>query len=133
MKGRCHVPTHENFAHYGGRGVEVCPEWRGNFRSFREWANRNGYAPGLQIDRIDNDKGYCPENCRFVSAAQNCQNKRARTRTIRTNPKLSPSQVREVRQLLADGLSQRAIAQRMGVSPSTVGSIKTGRTWIDVT
>ncbi len=84
MKGRCCVPTHEHFAQYGGRGITVCAEWRDSFDTFREWANRNGFAPGLQIHRIDNGKGYSPENCRFVTAAQNCQNKRARTRTSRT-------------------------------------------------
>ncbi|MBI5865816.1 MAG: hypothetical protein HZB38_15195 [Planctomycetes bacterium] len=132
MKGRCHVPSHEHFALYGGRGITVCAEWRDSFDSFREWANRSGYVPGLQIDRIDNSKGYCPENCRFVTAAQNCQNKRARTRTIRTYTKLETAQVREVRSLLAGGLSQRVIAQRMKVSPSAIGSIKTRRTWRDV-
>lgn len=132
MKGRCHAPSHDHFALYGGRGITVCAEWRDSFDSFREWANGNGYARGLQIDRIDNDKGYCPENCRFVTAAQNCRNKRARTRTIRTYTKLDTSRVREVRHLLADGLSQRVIAQRMRVSPSAVGAIKAGRTWRDV-
>lgn len=132
MKARCHNPKHDSFPNYGGRGITVCDEWRESFEAFASWAKRNGYHADLQIDRISNDKGYSPDNCRFVSVRANHQNKRPRTRCIRTNPSLSEQDVREVRQLLALGLSQRFIGREFGVTHGTIGAIKRGCTWKDI-
>lgn len=60
---------------YIDRGIAVCDEWK-TFENFRDWALSHNYSDGLQIDRIDNDKGYCPENCRFVSCRENVNNRR---------------------------------------------------------
>ena len=133
MKQRCHRSTHSSFPFYGGRGITVCREWRESFDAFRDWAEQNGYGPDLQIDRIDNDKGYAPGNCRFVTPEDNCRHKRERKRPIRTNPKLTPQLVREARRLLADGIPQREIGRRLGVTHGTIGAINTGRTWTDIT
>lgn len=62
-------------ANYAGRGITVCEEWR-HFKPFEEWALANGYRKGLQLDRIDNNGNYCPENCRFVTRSQNSRNRR---------------------------------------------------------
>jgi hypothetical protein len=72
---RCHYPSHSAFKRYSAKGIIVCPEWRHDYIAFRDWAVAHGYEATLQIDRIDNDKSYYPENCRFVSARQNCLNK----------------------------------------------------------
>ena len=78
MKARCCYSNHRSFPSYGGRGITVCREWRESFDAFANWAMNNAYHPDLQLDRIDNDLGYSPDNCRFVTPTENAQNKRAR-------------------------------------------------------
>jgi len=60
---------------YFDRGITVCEEWKNNWFSFKEWALNNGYKKELQIDRIDNNKGYSPDNCRFVTSFENQSNR----------------------------------------------------------
>ena len=60
---------------YQDRGITVCDEWL-VFENFRDWAFSHGYKDDLQIDRIDNDKGYCPENCQWVTPKENMNNRR---------------------------------------------------------
>jgi hypothetical protein len=65
----------KQYKYYGGRGIFVCNEWLYNFENFHEWAMKNGWTPDLEVDRIDNNKGYSPENCRCVSGEVNARNK----------------------------------------------------------
>ena len=60
---------------YQDRGITVCDEWL-VFENFRDWALSHGYKEGLQIDRVNNDAGYCPENCRWVTPKENTNNRR---------------------------------------------------------
>ena len=80
MLGRCENPRREKYPDYGGRGIKVCGEWH-DPNAFIDWAEANGYRPGLQLDRIDNDGDYAPDNCRWVTRAENCRNTR-RTKSL---------------------------------------------------
>lgn len=79
MRQRCNNPNSDMYHRYGGRGIKICDEWQKDSRAFIKWAYENGYdenAPRrmCQIDRIDNNKGYSPENCRWVTNKQNSRN-----------------------------------------------------------
>lgn len=71
---------------YEYRGIRVCEEWRKGFRKFEEWGLAHGWKKGLQIDRIDNNGDYSPENCRFVTPKVNSNN-RSTNSTIYYNGK----------------------------------------------
>lgn len=79
---RCYDPKTIGFRHWGGRGIRIAHEWydektrKLHTRAFIEWAVRNGWKEGLQLDRIDNNKNYSPSNCRWVTSKENCRNRR---------------------------------------------------------
>lgn len=75
MKARCLNPNATSYKSYGARGITVCEEWL-TFENFHKWAMSNGYDDGLELDRIDNDKNYCPENCRWVMKSFNAMHQR---------------------------------------------------------
>ena len=78
MMSRCGLygkPSRKDIKNYISRGITVCEEWR-TFKNFYEWAISHGWDYGLQLDRIDNNGNYCPENCRFVTSEINNLNRR---------------------------------------------------------
>ncbi len=77
IRERTNRINHPYYKDYGGRGIFICEEWKENYLLFKEWAMSNGYNENLTIDRIDNDKGYEPDNCRWVTAKTQQNNKRS--------------------------------------------------------
>jgi hypothetical protein len=76
MIERCYRVNKPSYSDYGGRGIRVCRQWKGHPSAFFEWALANGYKAGLELDRKNNNKGYSPHNCRFVTRSVNGSNKR---------------------------------------------------------
>ena len=76
MVNRCTNENNPAYHNYGGRGIFVCEEWK-DFSNFMKWACENGYNETLTIDRINNDDGYYPDNCRWADIITQANNKRS--------------------------------------------------------
>jgi hypothetical protein len=124
MKQRCFNKDAYNYHSYGGRGITVCDEWLDSSK-FIVWSLENGWSKGLQIDRIDNSRGYSPDNCRWVKSRTNCRNRRS--------TKLSPESAESIRAARASGRKLSDIANEFGVSQALVSMVANGRLWGGVT
>lgn len=73
MCQRCKNSNHKAYKNYGGRGITVCERWQ----TFQNFINDMSPRPaGLMLERIDNDRGYSPENCQWVTRKQQNSNRR---------------------------------------------------------
>lgn len=75
MRNRCYNKNSHDYNRYGGRGIIVCDEWQ-EYWPFREWAHKSGYDDSLSLDRKDVNGNYCPENCCWITMAEQQSNKR---------------------------------------------------------
>ena len=122
MLRRCNNKSHPKYPRYGGRGITVCKEWSefGNF--YRDMGDR---PARLQIDRIDNNKGYYKDNCRWVTHKANIRNSNV--------VKLTSYSVSIIKRLLEDGgLTGARIAKLFGVKSDAISLIKRGACWSDI-
>lgn len=107
MKSRCFNPNNKKYKNYGGRGITVYDEWANDFQAFSIWAMANGYQEGLSIDRIDNDRGYYPDNCRFTDMKTQCNNMRRTPRIVVNGVQYTAKELSE-----ATGIGYRTILKR---------------------
>lgn len=122
MIHRCHNPKSPNWKNYGARGIKVCEEWYSNVEAFLSWAIK-GWQKGLYLDRIDNNLGYFPGNCRWVTSRVSCRN----TRKI----KLKIADAAVILDLACLGVSHRLVAALYGISFSLVSAISLKQRWPD--
>lgn len=76
MHDRCYNPNRKEYESYGGRGIQVCDEWKDNFQAFYDWSMENGYSDDLSIDRENNEGNYEPSNCRWTTRKVQSDNTR---------------------------------------------------------
>lgn len=118
MMSRCYNIKNKLYYRYGGRGIFVCDRWKGNYENFYNDMIKS-YKEGLEIDRIDNDVGYFPENCRWVTRTQNIRNN--------SKTKLTQENVDFIR--LNKELSTKYFANLFNVHISTIKSVKSNKNW----
>ena len=132
MRDRCNNPNQVRYSSYGGRGIKICDEWN-DFAVFREWALSAGYAPGLQVDRKDNDRGYNPDNCRIATRSEQQQNRRLPGRYKHgrryNTTNLSEEDIYEIR---ASKGTQTALGKKYGVHGTTIRNIQIRKSWRDL-
>lgn len=119
MIDRCTNPNHEKYKFYGKRGIFVCPRWL-VFENFLEDMGLKP-SPSYTIDRLDNTKNYCPENCRWATKRQQGQNK--------SNNRLNTESAKVIRYFGKLKRGIRLLADLHGVSKSAVEHIVYGRSW----
>lgn len=107
---RCTNPNSTSYVRYGKKGIDICREWL-SFDPFKDWALSNGYSDELTIDRIDNDKGYSPDNCRWATYEEQAHNQK-------TNKNLEYN---------GETMTMAEWARKLGISSSSLyGRLKRG-------
>lgn len=89
IKDRCNNKNNSHFKYYGKKGIKMCDEWTNDFATFMKWALENGYVEGLSIERIDNNKGYNPNNCKWIAKEKQARNRSSTKFQIINEKKMS--------------------------------------------
>ena len=124
MKQRILNLNHKSYKNYGGRGITICPEWIDSYIIFRDWSLRHGYQEGLEIDRRDNDKGYSPENCRWITKKENTRN----TRYCKIN-KITAKEIRD--KYIPYKYTAKMLAKEYNLNHYYIYNIINNKTWCE--
>lgn len=106
IKDRCNNPNNSHFKYYGKKGIQICTEWANDFSVFMEWSLSNGYSEGLTIERIDNNKGYEPSNCKWITTGEQARNR----------------SITKLQNINGKEMSLAEIAREFNIKPSTIYS-----------
>lgn len=117
---RCYDESHKDYPRYGGRGIKICRQWRNNPKSFYEWSVKNGYSNELSIDRVNNNKNYSPDNCRWATRSQQQQNK---------SNSIPIKLVRKVRNMRQKGIKYPEISSLLNISYDKIKYIIVSNHW----
>ena len=110
IKQRCYDKNVKEFKYYGGRGIEMCDEWRNDFMAFYTWAMANGYKEGLTIDRKDVNGNYEPSNCCWITQKEQNNNTRANHYITYNGETHTMAQWAEIK-----GLKLQTLANRLNI------------------
>ena len=118
MHTRCENPNHRYYDIYGGRGIKVCDEWSGKNGSYNfiKWANNTNWHPGLTLDRINNDKGYSPDNCKWATQKEQIRNRRNTLLFDYHGLSLTISEIAQLENIKESKLRYRLSEKRMSLS-----------------
>lgn len=105
IKGRCTNPNYRQWNDYGGRGITICERWK-DFAAFA--ADMGERPPGHSIDRIDNDKGYSPENCRWATRKEQQRNQRRAVFVIVDGVRYRAVELADIAGIKTDTIIERA-------------------------
>lgn len=126
MWRRCTNPASVDWPRYGGRGITVCRRWH----RFEDFLADMGLCPDdLTLDRINNDGGYEPGNCRWTTWEQQVRNRRSNSGERHSNAKLTGDDVFAIRLMARYGATYRSMASAFGISSANVGQIVRGEAW----
>ena len=124
IKRRCLNEKCSCFNRYGGRGITICDEWL-DFNKFAKWALSNGYRKDLTIDRIDNNKGYEPSNCRWITTKEQQFNKRNNKRFFHDGKNLTLPEWSEILHISLDTLVSRIYTRGWNVERALTEPVHT--------
>lgn len=128
MKSRCYGEKNISYKYYGGKGIKICDEWLNDYNKFKEWALNNGFRPFLTIDRIDNSKGYSPDNCRWVTQSFNtAHNTRNKSNEMLDQKGKNIKLLKLIELRKSVGLSQEEFGKLVGITGQNQGQIELGK------